>query len=197
LAASRLEGDETGNLMTRALTVDPHVGPFCSIPSKDNGLDVEGLAVRGERVFVGLRGPVLRGWAVLLELHVQPTPGGFLELSKPLRKHFLHLDGLGIRELAIHRKHLYILAGPTMDLDGPVFIYQWRNALDMSGEAVVPRQELRVGCEIPFGTGADHAEGMTIVGPASAPKVMVCYDTPAKQRIVGDNTVRADVFALK
>src|SRR5262249_41678392 len=46
------------------------------IPGKDNGLDIEGLAFGGTtatgaaRLFVGLRGPVLRGWAAILELHV-------------------------------------------------------------------------------------------------------------------------------
>ena len=197
LAASRLEGDETGNLITRALNADPHVGPFCSIPSKDNGLDVEGLAVRGDRVFVGLRGPVLRGWAVLLEIHVQAATGGVLEFAEPLRKHFLHLNGLGIRELAIDKKHLYILAGPTMDLDGPVFVFRWRNALDIADEAVVPREALGVACVIPYGAGADHAEGMTLVDAARALKIMVCYDSPAKHRILGDEAVRADVFALE
>ncbi len=196
-AASRLEGDATGNLLTRALTDDEHVGPFCTIPSKDNGLDVEGLAARGDRVFVGLRGPVLRGWAVLLDLEVRAAPTGFLRLARPLRKHFLHLDGLGIRDLAIHKKDLYILAGPTMDLDGPVFMYHWPNALDIADEAVVPRERLHIATEIPYAAGADHAEGITLVDPDTTTlKVMVCYDSPAPHRIVGDNAVRADIFAL-
>ena len=196
-AASRLEGDASGNLLTRALTDDEHVGPFCSIPSKDNGLDVEGLAVRGDRVFVGMRGPVLRGWAVLLDLEVRAEMSGFLQLARPLRKHFLQLDGLGIRDLAIHEKGVYILAGPTMDLDGPVFVYHWPNALDIASEAVVPRQQLRIVCEVPYAAAADHAEGMTLVDEDSATlKVMVCYDSPASQRSVGDNAVRADIFAV-
>jgi hypothetical protein len=197
LSAARLAGDATGNLLTSALTADPHVGPFCVIPSKDNGLDVEGLAVRGDRVFVGLRGPVLRGWAVLLDLQVEEATRGFLKLARPVRKHFLNLNGLGIRDLSIHQNHLYILAGPTMNLDGPVFIYKWPSALDTANEAVVPREELRLILEIPYAAGADHAEGITLVDPDSTnPKVMVCYDSPAPGRIVSDNAVRADVFAL-
>ncbi len=47
---------------------DEHLAPFLAIPGKDNGLDVEGIAVRGDRVLLGLRGPVLRGWALVLEL---------------------------------------------------------------------------------------------------------------------------------
>ncbi|MGW4793535.1 DUF3616 domain-containing protein, partial [Nonomuraea sp. NPDC004297] len=46
---------------------DPHLAPFLALPGKDNGLDVEGLAVTPDQVYVGLRGPVLRGWAVVLE----------------------------------------------------------------------------------------------------------------------------------
>jgi hypothetical protein len=195
--AARLEGDASSNLLTRALADDEHVGPFCTIPSKDNGLDVEGLAVRGDRVFAGLRGPVLRGWAVLLDLEVKDKEAG-LRLGKPLRKHFLQLDGLGIRDLVIDRKDIYILAGPTMDLDGPVFIYHWRNALDVAAEVVVPREKLRIACEVPFAAKTDHAEGMTLMDPDSAtPKLMVCYDSPAPARIVGDHAVRADIFNLR
>ena len=52
--------------------VDDRVRP---IPGKDNGIDCEGLAVAGDRVFIGLRGPVLRGWAMIIELQVGGGPG--------------------------------------------------------------------------------------------------------------------------
>jgi hypothetical protein len=63
---------------------------------------VEGLTVAGERLFLGLRGPVLRGWAVVLE--VEPAETGdpsLLKLKKigpdgrRYRKHFLDLAGWG------------------------------------------------------------------------------------------------------
>ena len=68
------------NLLTRALADDPHFGPYMAIPGKDNGLDIEGLAVDGHRLLLGLRGPVLRGWSALLEIAVEahgdrPAPG--------------------------------------------------------------------------------------------------------------------------
>ena len=145
LTAARLEGNARGNLLTKSLKDDPHIGPFVprfsngklvGIPGKDNGLDVEGLAVSGNRAFLGLRGPVLRGWTVVLELQMADFSSGLFRLEAlgprgvRYRKHFLQLDGLGVRDIAIHDKDLYVLAGPTMDLDGPVFIYRWRNALD-------------------------------------------------------------------
>ncbi len=39
-----------------------------AVPGKDNGLDIEGLAVSEDRIFIGLRGPVLRGWTVILAM---------------------------------------------------------------------------------------------------------------------------------
>ena len=90
LTAARLEGNSRGNLLTKALKDDPHIGPFVprlsngkmvGIPSKDNGLDVEGLAVSGDRAFLGLRGPVLRGWTVVLELQMADFSSGLFRLE--------------------------------------------------------------------------------------------------------------------
>ena len=61
--ALRLKGDAQANLLTRALADDPHFGPYLAIPGKDNGFDIEGLAVDGRQLLLGLRGPVLRGWS--------------------------------------------------------------------------------------------------------------------------------------
>ena len=57
--------------LPKALKKDPHLRPFLMLPSKENGFDVEGIAVLGQRVLLGLRGPVLRGVAIVLELHVE------------------------------------------------------------------------------------------------------------------------------
>jgi hypothetical protein len=134
LTVARLQGDARGNLLTEALKTDMHIGPFVTrvlpdgtiqgIPSKDNGLDVEGLAVFGNRVFLGLRGPVLRGWTVVVELQVAEASSGVLTLDAlgswgmKARRHFLQLGGLGVRDLVLHEKDCFVLAGPTMELDG-------------------------------------------------------------------------------
>ena len=52
-------GKKQGEL-AKALKRDAHLGPFRKIPSKENGFDVEGIAARGSRLLLGLRGPVLR-----------------------------------------------------------------------------------------------------------------------------------------
>jgi hypothetical protein len=71
--AARLRGDRRRSALTRALRHDEHLAPSLAMPSKENGFDVEGLAVVGPRLYLGLRGPVLRGMAVILE--VEPRPG--------------------------------------------------------------------------------------------------------------------------
>jgi len=216
--AIRLQGDATANLLTKALTGDPHVGPFVprvsesivggaprkvveGVPSKDNGFDIEGLAVSGDRVFVGLRGPVVRGWAGIIELQVRAAPDRTLTLDgigasgRPYHKHLLQLDGLGIRELAIHGDDLLVLAGPSMVLDGPVFIYRWKDALNLHADSLTWNKALVKVVTVPFGTTKDHAEGLSIMteDPLS---VMVCYDSPADSRLEGHG-VKVDVFAIE
>lgn len=208
------DGGDGDELSERIRADKDHLGRFWDIPSKDNGIDVEGLAVTGNRVFAGLRGPVLRGWAVVLEFELQDAGPGSLAIKGALKKHLLHLDGLGVRELAIRERDLYILAGPTMDLDGPVTIYLWPNALDNGTEAVIWNEDdkdrqgqsepkLHKVLEVPYGIGKenahhDHAEGIAIVEEGPTARLLVCYDSPAKHRLVNGHPeqVKLDAFAL-
>lgn len=184
LTARRLAATATGNELTDALAADPVIGPFLAIPSKDNGLDIEGLAVTGNRVFAGCRGPVARGIAIVLELEIREAgASGVLELvpvgGKKVRRHFLDLGGLGVRDLVIDGKDLLILAGPTMMLDGPVFIFRWPKALERTQESFVPAKELVKVLTVPFGDRVEHAEGFALI---AAKRVMVCYDSPSDAR---------------
>jgi hypothetical protein len=213
LTAARLQGTAQGNLLSDALQKDDHIGRFVGrvlgdgtvegIPSKDNGLDIEGLAVSGNRVFIGLRGPVLRGWAVVIELRLLEHSAGVLALDRldpsgaVLRRHFLQLDGLGVRDLIVDGNDLLVLAGPTMDLDGPVFIYRWSGALEKGGDSLTFAKELQRLVSVPAGVGTDHAEALTLL-PGAALMGLVCYDSPAKTRITGphDNELTVDIFKL-
>jgi hypothetical protein len=98
LTAAQLKRKKSGNQLSRALEKDEHLGPFLAagIPGKDNGFDIEGIAVVGDRLFLGLRGPVLRGWAVLIEIALKAGDDGELKLKKlagkqRYRKYFLNL----------------------------------------------------------------------------------------------------------
>ena len=204
--AAQLRGNAQGNDLTKALRGDKHLGPFFAIPGKDNGFDIEGLAVAGERLFLGLRGPVLRGWAVILEVRAEEDDEDPSTLRlKPIgpkqrlyRKHFLQLGGLGIRDICAQGADLLILAGPTMDLDGPVTLFRWPDGAAPQGERVVPADELPRVLDLPYGQGVDHAEGMTLFAPdgGTAPSLLVVYDSSSERRQPGQSTAVADVFRL-
>jgi hypothetical protein len=206
-AAARLAGNGESNELTDALRDDPHLAPFLAIPGKDNGFDIEGLAVADGRLFLGLRGPVLRGWAVILELEAKRDTDSpeILHLKpiahddRPYLKHFLQLGGLGIRDLCRDGDDLLILAGPTLDLDGPVRILRWREGAKRhtSGEMVADNA-LQWLLDIPYGEGVDHAEGMTLFNRdgGKTQSLLVVYDAAAEQRKKGDHAVAADIFPL-
>ncbi|MGH8647397.1 MAG: DUF3616 domain-containing protein [Gammaproteobacteria bacterium] len=206
--AARLMGGDRGNVLTDALRLDEHLGPFLSIPSKDNGFDVEGLAVRGNRAFLGLRGPVLGGWAVVIEILLEDIAPGFIRLAaidddgRQYRKHFLDLRGLGLRDLCFHGSDLLVLAGPTMDLNGPAATCRWAGALDATGEALLARTELPEVVEVPYRTGTknvnDRPEGLTLYSDdKESTALLVVYDAGGMGRKPGEGDLRADVFPLK
>lgn len=191
-----------GNLRD-LLRDDHHLAPFLAIPGKDNGLDIEGIAVRGDRVYLGMRGPVLRGWAFVLQLrpYVDPAEPQRLRLRPfadglPYRKHVLDLDGLGVRDLAPAGDDLLVLAGPTMSLDGPVRIYRWHGAYREEIPEVVRGEQLTRELELTYGEGDDHAEGLSVMGPPADGRLLVVYDSPSAVRLTEDGAVVADVVRL-
>jgi hypothetical protein len=202
LRAAQLHGDRSGSILTDVLQHDEHVAPFMHIPGKDNGFDVEGLTISGSRIFIGLRGPVLRGWAMVLEIEVEEDEKGMLHLKqltkkRPYKKHFLNLRGKGIRELRVFGDDIYILAGPTMDLDGVIAIYRWPNALRNQEEAMMHNNELERLAEVPHGrgeeSGKDKAEGLAIYDEK---RVLVVFDSPTDTRKQQENTVVADLMEV-
>lgn len=204
LTAAQLLGSQEGRggQLLEALAEDIHFKDFLRIPGKDNGFDIEGMAVSGERVFLGIRGPVLRGWAVILEIQVQDAEPGFFRL-KPgpnglYKKHFLHLEGMGVRELRLVGDDLLILAGPTMDLDGTIVVYRWPNGVHQEEEAIVHRKELERLFEVPHGhgptSGQDKAEGMAMFDENH---VLIVFDSPTDARKPDADSVVADLFPLR
>jgi hypothetical protein len=196
--AACLESDAS---LDALLADDPHIGPFMTIPAKENGFDVEGVVARGERVFVGLRGPVLGRWAVLVELVVEETGPGRLE-PRPLsgaryRKHFMDLCGLGMRDFAFDGDSLVILAGPSMDLDGPQIVFRWPGCLDARSDSMVPADQLERLLILPHGEGTDHAEGISLMKTGHSRELLVVYDCPDPKRLPEDQTsIDADAFAF-
>lgn len=199
--AKQLRGGPRSSELQLALMKDPHLAHFMHIPSKDNGFDIEGLAVHEGRIFVGLRGPVLRGWAVILEIKVAALGDTLVmmpRMDEPYlyRKHFLKLGGKGVRELRISpRGDLLILAGPTMALDGEMSLYRVERGLPDQYASVhhVVERVFDLVKALEAGPGEDQAEGLAFL---SEKELLVIYDGPMKQRLVEDNAVWGDVFEL-
>lgn len=216
--AQRRSGADTSpgeDILVELLRRDPHFGPFLArpqgnggslaIPSKDNGLDIEGLVVTDtDRVFLGLRGPVLRGYAALLDLRLKDLGNGHLEPRQGKKgsrfaKHFLNLDGLGIRELCVQGKDLLVLAGPTMPVEAPIRLFRVRHFLDLEGDSVIDQEKgvLEPLFDIPQAGRLDHAEGVASFSYFDeSDSVLVVYDDPAPERRYGPCGVFADVFRL-
>ena len=166
LAAAKLKLSQGRNLLMDTLSTDPHLGYFVSatIPGKDNGFDIEGIVIYQNRLFLGLRGPVLRGWAIMLEIELETISPEVLSLKetgeqKLYKKYFIYLNGLGIPDLCLDEKDLLILARPTMELDGSVRIYRLENGVNLRDD-VLSKPEIVM--EIPYGNLEDHPEGITL-----------------------------------
>ena len=103
---------------------------FFSLPSKDNGLDIEGLTIINDEFLLGLRGPVLRGHALVVAFPFsaevkESSPRVETFTSQPQFR-FINLEGFGIRSLETAENSVYIIAGPTMAITRSHFsIYKW------------------------------------------------------------------------
>ena len=207
LTAACLQTTEERNILFELLKEDIHLQPFVTsaIPSKDNGLDIEGIAVAEGKLFLGLRGPVLRGWAMILELELESTQPGILTFQEitsdgaKYKKHFFDLNGLGIRELCIRDRDLIILAGSTMAVEAEMKVFCWQKALD-SHESQIHSAEngdLVPLFNLPFTIGSDHAEGLALYSYLEAnDSLMVFYDSPDQQRLRPEKQIFVDVFQV-
>ncbi len=108
---------KTCDLLPR-LKSDSLLAPFLGIPSKENGIDMEGLAAEGDDLWVGFRGPILREYLV---------PVLQLDFDKPKKADLLLIDlhGRGIRDLVRTQDRILILAGPMRDEPLSYALYAW------------------------------------------------------------------------
>ena len=148
---------------------DPVLSAYLDKELKDNGVTIEGIAVRGNRLFVGFRGPVLDdGRAVVLSVAVD-----FLFGAAPPdpRRYPLPLgEARGVRDLAPFGDGILILAGPAADKSGPYAVFRW----DGQSESVVMLADLAslVGNE-----GERKAEALLPLdnGPSGL-RVLIMFD---------------------
>jgi hypothetical protein len=203
--AARLDGNAKGNALTRALAKDEHLGASLARPGKENGFDVEGIAVVGERVLLGLRGPVLNEWATILEIEPRPERrhpslmrlGRIGRGRKLYRKHFLKLDGLGVRALCRQGADLLVLAGPTAAHDGPAKVFRWTGGARPGVERRVRPADVVHVMDLPTGNRGDRPEGIVVVpSKDKRDRLLVVYERASKRRFRGAHGVEADLFTL-
>ncbi|QMW22229.1 DUF3616 domain-containing protein [Sandaracinobacteroides saxicola] len=194
--AGMLKQTKHGNALMKALARNPLIAPFTEIPAKEGGVDIEGIAVAGNRVALGMRGPVVATHAVLIEATVEADEEGALHLEGAPCKRLLAMEGLGIRDLKRHGDDLLILAGPTTGLSGPVAIYRWT---DWANDPPQDARKVRLHrperlIDLPFGRGEDHPEGLALWGDDA---ILVICDSPSDTRLhEARKSLVADVFAL-
>ena len=181
------------------LKKDAHLKPFVGLPSKENGLDVEGIVARGDHVWVGLRGPVLGQSAVVLEMQMRVTGKGHLKARRisgqaRIRKHFVDTDGQGIRDMKWDGEDLLLVTGPVLSGDGPAAVLRLYGFAGRTEQGYVGEDGQRLVQRLPYRESRDHPEGLVCLGGSDW---LVIYDSPAAERL-GENppSVEGDVWRL-
>lgn len=173
---------ETASLVD-ILRADPVLGTYFGKPLQQRGVNIEGLAVRNGRLFVGLRGPNLEGNAFVLEVGVEDVFGGKSQPQYTLHKLPLGV-GYGIREIVTARSGFLIIAGnsasepsdkytQSIDYDeNREFLMVWWDGVSSEVRKIGP---------IPNVSG--KAEAMTILEETSDHvDVLVLFDGPRQGR---------------
>jgi len=155
---------------------DPVLGPFAQIPSKENGVDIEGIAVDGDSLYLGFRGPVLRGnFSPVMVLRFDDVLGAEnLEEFENYRLRYVNLGGRGIRDITKVNGGFLIIGGPVGDM-GSYELYFWTGLDDITGVENPEGQITRLG-EIPVPDGA-KAEGIAVKEETGTEyEIIVVYD---------------------
>jgi hypothetical protein len=91
-----------------------------NVPGKENGVNIEGIAVRDGIVHVGFRGPVLRGnYVPIIKLRFDAPDVSDKDIV------YVKLGGRGIRDLARVSDGFLILAGPVGGGSASYQLYHW------------------------------------------------------------------------
>lgn len=150
---------------------DRHLKLFTEIPSKENGVDIEGIAVdKNHTLYLGFRGPVLRGNFV-------PVLVTEFDNLSDYHLRFVNLNGQGIRDITKVEEGFLIIGGPVGDGDGSYDLYFW------DGFDSIPATDRQVNSvkklgEIDIPVKGAKAEGITVVEETdSCYKAIIVYDS--------------------
>ncbi len=165
--------DKTSIDLSRELAKHEILKVFHALPSKENGIDIEGLAVAGDTLYLGFRAPVLRsGFAPVLRLKFdQPKDAELL---------FVGVGGRGIRELTRVDDGFLIIAGAATDAPLSYLLYHWDGNDMIPGHRDAgdpPLGKATLLGRIPTPAGA-KAEGLAVLATADDHyDLLVAYDS--------------------
>jgi hypothetical protein len=155
-----------------AIEQDPVLKDFTRVPSKENGVDIEGIAVRDGLLYIGFRGPVLR------DNYVPIMTGRFGSPFSDASLVFVKLGGRGVRDLTPVRDGFLILAGPVGDGPGSYQLYFWDGRDCLPGQRVPEEKAGRIELLSEVATAANaKAEGVAVLEESnSVYEVLIVFD---------------------
>lgn len=147
---------------------------FVDIPSKENGVDIEGLAFHNGYLYAGFRGPVFRqNFVPILKFKFDA-----IEDSAELL--YVNLSGMGIRSLTATDGGFYLITGPVGDAQIPGFLYHWDGKTMLGGVDQSPGKTILI--KRLDGPAGAKAEGLVF---ESATVCFVVFDSaPSINQVV-------------
>lgn len=145
------------------------LSPYLNLPSKENGVDVEGLAVDSGRLVLGFRGPVLRGGF---------NPVLKLKFEEPDKAEtvFVQLGGRGVRDIVRVQDGFLIVAGPVGDSDLSYRLYHWNGHDCVPGQGGPAKGVMTLLGTLPTGRGG-KPEGLAVLSQDDSHyELLLLYD---------------------
>jgi len=155
--------------LSKRVRKDPLLKPFFGLPSKENGIDIEGMTFQDKRLYLGFRGPVLR------ENYVPVMVFDF-DRPKDYGLRFVRLEGQGIRDMAALEQGFLILSGPVNDAPGPFCLWWWDGADQVPGKDRTVQDAVMLGAVST--PGGAKAEGLALLSQSDGrADILVVYET--------------------
>jgi hypothetical protein len=162
---------------------DPVLGPFTRIPGKENGVNLEGIAVRDSKLYVGFRSPVLREGLVPVMVFPFDDPANYT-----LR--YVQLGGRGIRSMARVDAGFLLLARSDRGGGKRYGVYLWDGADQVPGsDALI--SSVRLLADWPITHGAP--EGLALLDEDEKRYLVIVVHDGAE----GGEPVRAHIFKVR
>lgn len=164
-----LDSEIESTNLRRRISEDTILNVFSQIPSKENGVDIEGIATKDHHLYLGFRGPVLRGGYVPILKFDFDEPNKAETL-------FVDLDGRGIRDMCRVNDGFLLIGGPVGDEPVSYELYFWDGEDGVPGKDVTTSKPQSLG-RIPASGKDAKAEGITVFEETDTHiDVLIVYD---------------------